>query len=549
MSKRDLELTRRKVLASLAGLAGTRLVGCVGTNAGSDGGGSGASDAGGSDSRGLDGARLDGAGESGREAGLPLKDSQAGDVSDTAPEAIPFDYFIAPHGDDNNPGTLASPWSITAFNSKMSTYSGKRVGIVGDVAGVQTPIQYGTVGGVQTTLYSIVNTQANIPAIKTNGGTSAASTYIASCNSSGVYTRGWAIVDPSNPAGGAPPTKDECILMGQNTNSVPMTEWVSNPDYITFDGLTIRNFSYCAISLENPGSFRTEHTIVQNCEFYSGGGIPSANNPGAIRYDNTNNAQVINCKFHDMTTSSSGSFYPYAYPGIMSYDSTALTVTNCTFYKCVSIEQKDATQDAVISYCYLDAGDFGQYTGDSYGAVYYLGVNAVGRTTTMHHNIVLGMIWNQGASGQSYAGNWKFYNNTCYVGNGTSPIFYLNPGAGSTFDAYNNVLCPQPSVGWGTEYGSTKFIGANSTLAPQWDYNYYLTEPTFYTGSSISYTAWQALGFDAHSHIGGSPFSGTPVAHVPSSFALNPSSAAYTGGVGGKSCGALDGSGSVGCNF
>ncbi len=463
-----------------------------------------------------------------------------------AQSSAPFDYFISPTGDDNNPGTLASPWSITAFNSKMSTYSGKRVGIIGDVAGVQTPIQYGTVGGVRTTLYSIVNTQHGVPAISTNGGTAAASTYIASCNSSGVYKRGWAIIDPSNPAGGAPPTTDTCILMGQNTNSVAPSQWVPNPDYITFDGLTIRNFSYCAISLENTGNFRTQHTIVQNCEFYNGGGIPSSNNPGAIRYDNTNNAQVINCKFHDMTTSSSGTFYPYAYPGIMSYDSTGLVVTQCTFYNCVSIQQKDATQDAVISYCYLDLGSFGQSPGSGYGASYYEGTNASGRTTTMHHNIILGMIWTQGADGSSYAGNWQFFNNTCYPASG-SPVFYLNPGAGSTFHAYNNVFCPQQ--GWGAEYGSTKFPGANSSLAPQWDFNYYFTAPTFWTGSLISYASWQAKGFDAHSRTGGLPFSGKPTTQVPTSFSLNTSSAAYSGGIGGAICGALDGSGTVGCDF
>src|SRR5271166_3668406 len=66
-----------------------------------------------------------------------------------------FNYYIAPNGDDNNAGTLASPWSITALNTKMSTYSGKSIGIIGDIAGAQTPIQYGTVGGTRTTLYSM----------------------------------------------------------------------------------------------------------------------------------------------------------------------------------------------------------------------------------------------------------------------------------------------------------------------------------------------------------------------------------------------------------
>ena len=460
-----------------------------------------------------------------------------------AQTAAPFDYFISPTGDDNNPGTLASPWSITAFNSKQSTYSGKRVGIIGDVAGVQTPIQYGTVGGVKTTLYQTLNSQANQPVLNLNGGTSSASTYIGSCNSSGVYTRGWAIIDAAQPGTGTHATLDASQLMGQNSNT---SNQVPNPGYITIDGLTIRNFCYSGICFEYTGGATQSAVIVQNCELYGSNTSVSTNNPGAIRVDNTSGFRLLNCKIHDCQSTSGGTFYPYAYSAIMSYNSTGLTVTNCTFYNIVSVQQKDASQDAVISYCYLDAGSFGAYSGNSFGTSYYEGTNAAGRTTTMHHNICLGMIWNQNATGAAYDGNWQFYNNTCYI-NTSNPIFYLNPAAGSTFHAYNNILYPQGS--WGTEYGSTKFIGANSTLAPQWDYNYYHTAPTFYTGSLISYSSWQALGFDAHSHTGGLPFSGTPIAQVPTSFSVNASSPAYTGGIGGAICGALDGSGTVGCNF
>jgi hypothetical protein len=49
MTKRDLECTRRKALAALAGLAGTSLVGCGSTNGGTGSSDAGRSDAGGSD--------------------------------------------------------------------------------------------------------------------------------------------------------------------------------------------------------------------------------------------------------------------------------------------------------------------------------------------------------------------------------------------------------------------------------------------------------------------------------------------------------------------
>jgi hypothetical protein len=459
--------------------------------------------------------------------------------------AITFDFFIAPNGDDNNAGTLGSPWSITAFNSKSSTYSGKKVGIIGDIAGTQTPIQFGTIGGVQTTLFSTLNSQANQPILNLNGGTSSASTYIASCNSSGTYVRGWAVIDCSNPSGGAHPTLDATLLMGQSSNTATQ---VPNPGFITIDGLTIQNFCFCGLALEYTGG-TAQSPVVQNCELFGSNTAISTNNPGAIRIDNTTGAQVLNCKIHDCQTTSAGFFFPLAYPGVMSFDSTGLTVTNCTFFNIVAIQQKDATQDAVISYCYLDCGDFGAFSGDSYGASYYEGTNAAGRTTTMHHNIVLGAIWTRGASNETFLGNWQFHNNTCFGALEGFPIFLMNPGTGSTFSAQNNVLYAQSS--WNTTFGAAFFPGADSTLIPQWDFNYYLTAPTFNTsgteGTLISFTSWKALGFDSHSNAGGSPFATTPVAQTPSTFAVT-GTAATMSSTGGP-VGALDGSGSVGCNF
>ena len=72
---------------------------------------------------------------------------------------------------------------------------------------------------MKTTLYSKLNSQANQPILNINGGTSSSSTYVGSCTSSGVYQRGWAIIHPSNPSGGAHATLDAAILMGQNGNT------------------------------------------------------------------------------------------------------------------------------------------------------------------------------------------------------------------------------------------------------------------------------------------------------------------------------------------
>ena len=101
--------------------------------------------------------------------------------------------------------------------------------------------------------------------------------------------------------------------------------------------------------------------------------------------------------------------------------------------------------------------------------------------------------------------------------------------------------------------GSRRPPGASHTVMPTWDSNYYLSNPQFSpTGNAlslVSFASWQGLGFDVHSHTGGTPFSATPAALNISSFTVNPASAAATGGIGGVMCGALDGSGSIGCNF
>ena len=80
---------------------------------------------------------------------------------------IVFDFFIAPNGDDNNVGSLASPWSITGLTNNQASYGnlGKKIGLIGDIAGTQTPFQFGTKGGLQTTIFAFNNANSDQPFI------------------------------------------------------------------------------------------------------------------------------------------------------------------------------------------------------------------------------------------------------------------------------------------------------------------------------------------------------------------------------------------------
>jgi hypothetical protein len=472
-----------------------------------------------------------------------------------AQSALPFDFYISPAGDDNNAGSLASPWSITALNSKMSTYSGKRVGIIGDIHGTQTPITYGTIGGVQTTLYALSNTAGNNqPALNVNGGTSAASTYIASCNSSGVYTPRWAIIDFGNPT-------SQGIGMGQNSES---STQVPNPGNLTYDALTIRNFAYAAIVFENPGGATLHNCVVQNCEIYNGNGaknVPSSNNPGAIRLWNTFGAVIHNNKIHDLQTSPGGADPQWGFSALMTYGSTGvalgLVVTNNTFYNCAAILTKDYNTDfANCSYNYLDHGIFGSAGagGDLDGGAITGHDPFLGVTSVIHHNIMLAGLEERPQSATPLiTGTTQFYNNTLYgtpaYGSNFDAVYCPSPGAGAALQFYRNVV--YAVGGYSTNAGciwvKTGYLISNATF----NNNVYGSNGTplnfaLVEYSPLSFGSWKSTtGCDRNSvQVATSPFSGTPAAQVPSSFAVNSSAV-----IGGVTCGAIDGSGLVGCDF
>lgn len=112
----------------------------------------------------------------------------AGARAEVAPPVPPasFDFYISPTGSDTNLGTLASPWALTALNTKWSTYGGKKVGIIAGTYDLLT-----LAGGS----YNTGSNDYELAAFEIQGGTSGSPTYIASCDANGNYSPRSAILD------------------------------------------------------------------------------------------------------------------------------------------------------------------------------------------------------------------------------------------------------------------------------------------------------------------------------------------------------------------
>lgn len=482
-----------------------------------------------------------------------------------------FDYYISPGGDDNNPGTLAGPWSITALNSKMTVYAGKRIGIVGD----QGVIQVGRVGGVVKSLYSIYQSQpgdGSEGVLLVNGGPSGSQpTYVASCNSSGAYSPRLAIIDASDPATGAQPTVAGPFMAQNQYQSATQVPQYGN---LTVDGIVIRNFTSAGLLFDGDAATPINNLIIRNCEIYNQQNVVSNNNPGAIWLDFANDAIVTNCLIHDLYSNAAGTVSNMQACGVITFNSQGTNVTNCTFYNCCAIATKDGWQQMSVSYCYLGWGTFGSpYGGSSatsnIGGTVHNYLTNTGLTNAFHHNIVIGPILGWGESGQANNGAVIMYNNTFYKPSGigglnrglaafTNLDTYTSGGAG-TWQFYNNLVYAADGnyAGISNSVLPAAFtlmnVGANSGQMTNMDYNAYgsgMTFGTAWTAGAYAWalSAWRGYGFDAHSVLlASSPFLATPAEPNPASFAISGPAAAA--GVGGAVCGACDGSGLVGCDF
>lgn len=476
-----------------------------------------------------------------------------------------FSFFLSPTGDDSNAGTLASPWSITAINSKQSTYAGKGVGLL---PGTYTQ---GTVSGTSTTLYAIHSAMTTSScALQIQGGTAGFPTFIGACDSSGLYSpkpglARTAILDFSLPGVGTRSTTDgHCI--GQSSIGASHVPTVAGN--ITIGGIMVTLGTTSLIGFQGGigGSFAWSGLLIQDCELYDALAASSNNNPGMLFFYKQMVAGLIkNCKIHHGRTAG-GTFTPYGQSGIMfnqdvgtAQGFTAL-VDHCTIYDAgPAIEPKNNYSNVSAQYSHLEFASLAVYTGTAFQFAVTGGTQAPGSTATFKFCVIIGGIDVQPTDGTANQGTVHAFNCTFYCGAGATVgndmFTFIAQGATGQGSFDHNIVWSDGSYDPGNNgIGSMGFnaLGGGFTAGN----NYYGTGCTF--GATISHrgalSVWQAQGFDlTSSTITITPFLQPPVTGTVSSFITRNTVLKAQDGL---ICGALgqdgkaaDGSGLVGCDW
>lgn len=365
-----------------------------------------------------------------------------------------FDYYISTTGNDANPGTIGSPWAITALWTKASTYAGKRLGLLD-----------GTYSGYNGGVYNGNDYAHLIPT--TAAGTVGTRTVIGAVN-----YRSAVLTGAGGNAGGSW-TRSKVNLLVQG-------------DYVTVQGLDVREAGMFGIQINasNTEVFYSEcHDI--NRVTYGDGGYD--NQAGIVLSDSSTGTRIAHNYCHDIVTSNTTGANEC---GILMYHGTNAIIeyNECTDCN-TGIFLKDDCNGATVRYNYVHG----------VGRPIYYGTNN-GFAFSIYNNVIED--WTQdGYNRDNFAesSGTIFYNNTFAVtsAGAVGVLFVINTGNPITF--YNNLVAR--SGGSSTSYGDMT-AGGNGTFALS-DYNLYGTTATFHApaGTSRTFSTYktQIGNLDAHS--------------------------------------------------
>jgi hypothetical protein len=481
-----------------------------------------------------------------------------------------FDKYISTTGSDSNAGTLASPWAITAINTKQSTYAGLRVGLLPGTYDISS-------------LMFLGNSSGHSPALMINGGpNSSTPTYIGSSNSGGTYQANTAILDAKGASGfyGGSNTNNSTILGSAAGNTAGHSATPSNWGNWIVDGLDFTGFSYWAVqtgSSDASGGLMP-NTQWLNCRFYdstnanafhagSPTGVTGGVHSGPMELYNYNVCLVSNCYFFNNLTNTGNDASHFA--AITSWGFTGLglsrglTIQQCSFVQTsglYGITDTGATGGTTVTRCYFDMSHAGAANGLPQG-VAIMGFNGASSASNglgdcfFTNNIVKGGGifdgFNSDAS-QIWSNNITIANNTWDLDGGAGIAaaeigFKVLEASGHTGieSFYNNLIYDNGFAG-SIEYG---YHSANSDIFALCDYNIYGSINNFFhifgtngsetEGATETFTGWKAAigGLEAHSSTNATnPF--TNVGAGALAYTVTSGPAFGTGRVGGTSGGA-----------
>ena len=407
--------------------------------------------------------------------------------------ALTFDFFISATGSDAAAGTTpATAWAVTSLKRSSSNQAkmvGKKIGLMAmtiDTAGVQSTSQPNSDGFQRYVVPS---------------GTGTNSTYVASCNASGAYSRGASQFICST----SDSLKNGMFGFDQDATG-----------HITFDGILFdgrQNMS--GTSPLQLGTFTAglyNGIVFQNCEFT--GASPNlgvGQNEGNLYIQGCVNLLVKNCWFH-------GAHRPAQQDhthGFEEFANQGTVLDHCTFTDNDSgAEGKNNVSGTVFQYCYFANNLLNATMG------YDGGNTAAGLPGfTMHHCVIdtcggsvtpptgCVRVFDVGAPSDilpTLLYNLTVYDTRTAANNG---VDLRASGTGAISQMYNCILGFFNSAGGTNGRGQIQFTsGQYSTV----DYNNYALN-SLSTAWSVSATnastlaAWRtASGVDAHS------FTGTP---------------------------------------
>lgn len=360
-----------------------------------------------------------------------------------------FDYYISPSGSDGNAGTQASPWAITAINTKRSTYKGRRVGLLDGTYNVRSLIQAGNGDGYTCALN-----------MNGAGGSSASPTVIQAVNP------GAAIID-----GGLPTV---------NTPTIGTSD--GSTGYITIDGLKIINGGCKTIhfGLYSGSNLNIPGWVIQNCEISGqncvnvGRGV-TAGNYACIEIQGGIGAIIRNNYLHGNIGNAGPTNGNHFTSTVQWYClSTLYEYNTCIgpgFYG-----KEGGNAGTTIRYNYVDNSGWSQVQGieDFVNDT----STSTGLTTTIHHNVLKVLMNDMRPTlnqADYLADKFICYNNTFVglSGGQTSGILIKTNSGLATY--YNNINSMAAS-------GDVQFNTINVDGPGVWDYNLYFSTGTYEYG-------------------------------------------------------------------